>query len=155
MHPPGSPEPQPSDLFRPMDPARQAEVARAQAGAGQPEATALVNAAGQQRPPAPGVEATRRADSASHRPGQPGQPGQNGQPGPNGPGPNGHGQPQGQQPNGAPNGRNGQPPNGQGPGQPPRSPEATVLTSARPNEQKPDDKSGRAAGRAPAGARSG
>lgn len=143
MHPPGTPEPQPSDLFRPMDPARQAqaEAARAQQGGqrpgGKPEETALVGAAGQQRPPAPGgVDATRRADSASHRPGQPG-PGQNGQP---------QGQPgqPGQQP---PNGRNGQPP---------RSPEATVLTSARPGEQqKPEDQGGRAPGRSPSGSRSG
>jgi hypothetical protein len=106
-----------------------------------------------------GPEATRKVDAAAPKPGQPG-PGQNGGPGRGAPGQNGHG-PAGNgqnSQNGNHNGQNGQNgnhngqdgQNGQGPGRPPRSPEATVLTSAKPGEAQKD---GSSAGRSPSGSR--
>jgi hypothetical protein len=184
MRPRGAPEPEVSELFRPMDPARQAEVARqngqnAQNGrpdaqrppaGNQPEQRTAMVRAQEPRGPAParpatgpaggsGPEATRKVDAAGPKPGQPGpaQNGGRGAPGQNGHGPAGNGQ------NGNHNGQNGNGQNGNGQsgngqngqngnGRPPRSPEATVLTSAKPADGQND---GNPAGRSPSGSRKG
>jgi translation initiation factor IF-2 len=197
LRPRGGPEPEVSELFRPMDPARQEAVARQNGQNGQngrpdgqrpapgnqPEQrTAMVRAqeprgSAPARPatgPAGGPEATRKVDAAGPKPGQQPGPGQNGGPGRGGPGQNGHGPGgNGNGQNGNHNGQNGnhngqnghkgQPGNGQGGngqggngqggnGRPPRSPEATVLTSAKPGEGQND---GSSAGRSPSGSRKG
>jgi syndecan 1 len=180
LRPRGGPEPEVSELFRPMDPARQEAVARQNGQNGQngrpdgqrpapgnqPEQrTAMVRAqeprgSAPARPatgPAGGPESTRKVDAAGQKPGQQPGPGQNGGPGRGGPGQNGHGAAgNGNGQNGNHNGQNGhkgQGGNGQGGnGRPPRSSEATVLTSAKPGEGQND---GNSAGRSPSGSRKG